>query len=231
MFVFLASRDEFFTEGESAVNHFRYFSVVILLCSTVVLLHAHDAGATLPSRQPLSYLPHVIDGLDSSDSAIDQSALDILGSGEFLSRVYGKPGSADSIDLFIGYFPSQRTSTTIHSPLHCLPGAGWSFLSSSHVEIKDSRGKPHRVGEYVIDSGDSKAFVIYWYYAHGRSVASEYLAKYYLLADAIRTNRTDGSLIRVITPIGPGGGIGMARARAESFTRQLFPMLPTYIPN
>lgn len=213
------------------MRHLRYILVVLLLSVAALLLHAHDNGAPLPSRQPLSQFPGVIDGWASRDLAIDPSSLAVLGPGEFLSRAYSQPGVADSISLFIGYFPSQRTGTTIHSPRHCLPGAGWTFVSSKYVDIKDSSGKPYRVGEYVISSGDSQAFVIYWYYAHGRSVASEYAAKYYLVADAMRTNRTDGSIIRVITPITPGDAVGTARARAESFTRQFLPILPKFIPN
>ncbi len=65
----------------------------------------------------------------------------------------------------------------------------------------DANGKPHRVGEYIIANGDARQFVIYWYQAHGRSVANEYMAKIYMVVDAMRMNRTDGALVRVITPI------------------------------
>jgi len=97
--------------------------------------------------------------------------------------------------------------------------------------LKDANGKAHRVGEYIIADGDNRQFVIYWYQAHGRSIANEYLAKIYLVADAIRLNRTDGALIRVITPIGGNERMPVARARAEAFTAQLMPMLPRFIPN
>jgi len=92
-------------------------------------------------------------------------------------------------------------------------------------------GKPHRVGEYIITNGDIRQFVIYWYQAHGRSVANEYMAKMYMVADAMRLNRTDGALVRVITPIEPREGTAAAKARAESFTAQLAPMLPRFIPD
>src|ERR1035441_8494654 len=72
------------------------------------------------------------------------------------------------------------------------------FVSSDSVDLIDASGKPHRVGEYIIANGDARQFVIYWYQAHGRSVANEYMAKIYMAADAIRLNRTDGALVRVI---------------------------------
>jgi EpsI family protein len=97
--------------------------------------------------------------------------------------------------------------------------------------LTDANSRPHRVGEYVISDGDRKQFVIYWYEAHGRSVADEYMAKLYLVADAIRMNRTDGALVRVITPVDPREGIADAKVRAEAFTRQLAPLLPRFVPD
>ena len=162
---------------------------------------------------------------------IDQETLDVLGAGDFLSRVYTHGGEAQPIGLFIGYFPTQRTGVTIHSPKNCLPGSGWAFESSQYVNLNDANGKAHRVGEYIIADGENRQFVIYWYQAHGRSIANEYLAKIYLVTDAIRLNRTDGALVRVITPIDAREGTSAARARAEAFTAQLVPMLSRFIPN
>jgi EpsI family protein len=87
------------------------------------------------------------------------------------------------------------------------------------------------VGEYIISNGDNRQYVIYWYQAHGRSVANEYLAKIYMVTDAMRLNRTDGALVRVITPIGPGEDTWAAKDRAEGFAAQLAPMLPRFIPD
>ena len=119
----------------------------------------------------------------------------------------------------------------MHSPRNCLPGSGWSFESSQYVTINDVNGKPHRVGEYIIANGDNRQFVIYWYQAHGRSVAIEYQAKVYLVSDAIRMNRTDGALVRVITPVYAATGVSAAREKAEGFVAELMPQLPRFIPN
>jgi EpsI family protein len=180
----------------------------------------------------LPQLPREIAGwIGSTDVPIDQETLDVLGAGDFLSRVYTHNPGVPSVGLFIAYFPTQRTGVTIHSPKHCLPGAGWVFESSQYVDLNDANGKPHRVGEYIISNGDDREFVIYWYQAHGRSVANEYLAKIYMVTDAMRLNRTDGGLVRVITPIDSTCGTSAARARAEAFTAQLAPLLPRFIPD
>ena len=167
------------------------------------------------------------------DEPIDDQVLQILGKGEFLNRVYEIPadkGRLPSVGLFIGYFPTQRTGQTIHSPQHCLPGAGWTFESSRYTTLQAADGKDYQLGEYVIGNGEVRQFVLYWYQAHGRSVANEYVSKAYLIADAIRLNRTDGALVRVITPIGPGEQVGDAKDRAVSFTKQMATQLPRIIP-
>jgi EpsI family protein len=209
----------------------RFWLVVTLLAGTALLLFARGNSDLVPASEPLSLVPRNIAGWWGSDIAIDQETLDVLGAGDFMSRVYIHDGHEPPIGLFIGYFPTQRTGVTIHSPKNCLPGSGWAFESSKYVDLTDVDGKAHRVGEYIIANGDNKQFVIYWYQAHGRSIANEYMAKIYLVADAIRLNRTDGSLVRVITPFDANQGISAARTRAEGFTAQLFPMLPRFIPN
>jgi EpsI family protein len=135
------------------------------------------------------------------------------------------------IGLFIGYFPTQRTGQSIHSPQNCLPGAGWTFDSRRYVTLTDVNGRSYKVGEYQISNGESRQFVIYWYQAHGRSIPNEYIARAYMVADAIRMDRTDGALVRVITQIAPTESVATARQRVVRFTNLMAPMLPRFIPN
>ena len=184
-------------------------------------------------------MPETIGTWTGRDLPLDSDTLAVLGKGDFLNRLYlstlpatqTPTGDALPISLFIGYFPTQRTGQTMHSPQHCLPGAGWSFDSQKYTDIKDINGKDYDVGEYVISNGETRQFVIYWYQAHGRSIPNEYKAKAYMVADAIRMNRTDGALVRVITPILPTESLASARTRAVRFTSQMVPFLPRFIPD
>ncbi len=209
----------------------RFWTVVLLLAATALLMYAHGNTDVIPLSEPLSKFPGSIAGWTGSEQPIDQDDLNILGPGDFLSRVYTRAGQSQPIGLYIGYYPTQRMGDLIHSPKHCLPGAGWLFDSSRYVDLIDANGKAHHVGEYIISNGDNRQFVIYWYQAHGRSVANEYMARIYMTIDAMRMNRTDGALVRVITPIDPIEDTSVARARAEGFTAQLVPVLPRFIPN
>ncbi len=213
---------------------YRFLTIALLLGSVTILLDMRPGVDRVPASQPLDQMSQSIDGMISRDIPIDNGVLKVLGSGSFLNRVYMKPPvagleqDATAVGLFIAYFPTQRTGQAIHSPQNCLPGAGWSFVSSRQVRIDNMRGN---VGEYVISNGMINQLVLYWYRAHGRSIASDYLAKAYMLTDAIRYNRTDGALIRVITPIQSTETTEMAHARATTFASHLATTLPVYIPD
>lgn len=213
------------------MRHLRFWTAVLLLTGTALLLHTRAKADRNPPSEPLSQFPRIIAGWTGIDQTIDQETLNVLGAGDFLARLYTQGSKTAPINLFIGYFPTQRTGQTIHSPKNCLPGAGWVFEWSNYVDLIDVNGESHRVGEYIISSGETREFVIYWYQAHGRSVANEYMAKVYMVVDAIRLNRTDAALVRVITPIASGEDVPAARKRAEAFTMQLAPLLPRFIPD
>ena len=213
------------------MNTARFWVVAVLLAGAAILLQIRGNHDLTPASTPLAQVPNTIMGYTGRDVPIDQETLDVLGVGDILSRVYANGDQTPPIGLLLAYYPTQRTGVTMHSPKHCLPGSGWVFESSRYVVLNDANGKPHQVGEYVISNGDSRQFVIYWFQEQGRSIASEYLARVYLVAEAMKQNRTDGALVRVITPILPGDDPSAARARADGFTAQLTPMLPRFIPD
>jgi EpsI family protein len=185
-------------------------------------------------------MPQTIGPWTATDIPLDADVLAVLGKGVFLNRVYILPrpprGTTDepptpAIGLFIGYFPTQRTGQSIHSPQHCLPGAGWTFEQSGVTKLKSGDGKDIQVGEYIISDGTVKAEVLYWYRSHGRTIADDYQAKLYTLADSIRYSRTDAALVRIITQLTPGENPATAHERAVSFAEQMNPLLPAFIPN
>jgi EpsI family protein len=164
------------------------------------------------------------------DIPIPQWALDVLGAGEFLERDYRRALDEPSVDLFLAYFPSQRMGSTIHSPQNCLPGSGWTPAEFARVDLARPGGGNIKVNRYVLAKGLDHLLVFYWYQAHGRAVANEYWAKFYLVADAIRMNRSDGAMIRVMMPIGRNESQASAEQRGVAFVQDLLPLLGRYIP-
>ena len=130
---------------------------------------------------------------------------------------------------------SQRQGDAVHSPLNCLPGAGWQPVSKAALPVPvQLRGGTTtiEVNRYVIEKGIDRQLVLYWYQSHGRVIASEYTGKFMLVADAIRLNRTDTALVRVVVPIPKDGPSPEAQAEetARSFVQAIVPVLDPYIP-
>jgi EpsI family protein len=207
----------------------RHWTVPVLLVASAGLLQARHKIELIPNHLPVSSFPIQVGNWRGQDQQISDAILAVLGPGDFLSRVYLQPGQP-SLGFFLAYFPSQQTGDTIHSPKNCLPGAGWMPVESSRIWLPASDGKTIPANRYIIQNGTERQIVLYWYLAHGRAVASEYWARFYLVADAIRMNRTDGALIRIITPIEHGENSEAAEQRAVNFAQQILPSLNEYVP-
>ena len=209
----------------------RFGIAAVLMLATALLLQAHSRSEFYPPRTPLSSVPSQIDGWTGTDSALDQQTLDILGPGEFLVRDYENASQPQpGINLYIAYFPTQKTGDVIHSPNHCLPGAGWVPTSREKVRITRPDGSSFPVNRYVVSKSGERQLVLYWFQAHGRALASEYWAKYYLVSDSVRMNRSDGGLVRLMTPMLNGESPEAAEARVMKLGSQLLPLLDSYIP-
>lgn len=209
----------------------RFGIAAVLMLATALVLQAHSRAEFFPPRASLGSLPSQIEGWTGTDSVLDQQTLDILGPGEFLIRDYENASEPQPwINLYIAYFPTQKTGDTIHSPNHCLPGAGWVPTSREMVQIEGPRGSSFPVNRYVVSKSGERQLVLYWFQAHGRAVASEYWAKYYLVSDSVRMNRSDGGLVRLMTPMLRGESPDAAEARIMKLGSQLLPLLDSYIP-
>jgi len=212
----------------------KLWTVIVLLVAATVVLRVRGDVDRVPPSEPLNLMPETIGEWTATDVPLDAEVLAVLGKGVFLNRTY-KPMTESAkapIGLFIGYFPTQRTGQSIHSPQHCLPGAGWVFDQSGVTNVKSGDGgKDIQVGEYVISNGNDRAEVLYWYRSHGRSIADDYTAKLYTLADSIRYSRTDAALVRIVTPMSQNESRAEAHQRAVAFAEQLNPLLPAFIPN
>jgi EpsI family protein len=227
------------------------FIVAVLLIATVAVFLQFRARAEIfPPRPPLHTFPQQLDPWSGSDIPIDPDTLEVLGPGEFLHRAYEhgseqnetEPSGATqpapdnsasaqpAIDLFLAYFPSQRAGETPHSPQHCLPGSGWASVENQRITLVLPGETPFPANRYIIAKGDSRELVLYWFWAHGRGVASEYWNKYYLVKDAIQLNRTDGALVRMVTPMSPYETPAAALQRLLPFAAQVAPLLDRYIP-
>jgi EpsI family protein len=200
---------------------------VALLLGAFILLHTVSHGEPVVSRRPLSELPYSVGKWSGQERPFSDQITQAAGVSDYTNRFYYSEGVAP-VELYVGYYGSQRTGDTIHSPRNCLPGAGWDPIRSGFVTVPVALGRKIVVNEYLIQQDQNRQLVFYWYQTGGRIIASEYAGKFWMVADAISRNRTDGALIRLVTPITDNEE--RAQARLVEFTRDLFPKLDVILP-
>ena len=204
-------------------------SVVILSAG----LYGARAGSheTTVSRTALAGLPRTLgDWSGHTDVPLGKDVIGVLGVDDYLNRTYVN-ASGQPAHLYIGYYGSQRQGDTIHSPLNCLPGAGWQIMDGGRTAL-DVGGSRLTVNRYVIQKGLDRQVALYWYQGRGRVIANEYANKFWLLVDSARLHRSNGSLVRVLAPVAPlaSASVVAADAAAADFTRALYPRLGAYLP-
>jgi EpsI family protein len=200
---------------------------VVFLISVFLLLHTVSHGKPVVLQQHLRDLPYVMDGWKGEERQFDDDVIEAAGVSDYTNRPYFKE-SEPVVQLYVGYYASQATGDTIHSPKNCLPGAGWDPIESKYATIPISTKRQIVVNEYTVQKDAERQLVFYWYQGRGRTIASEYVGKFWLVVDAVTRNRTDAALIRVNTPMSDGRERAFTRLR--EFTQAVFPKLEILIP-
>jgi EpsI family protein len=203
---------------------------VVTLCLLLQagVLYSSIRTEVIPESRPLAGVPVDLGTWHlKQEGVVEQEVLDVLKADDLLNRVYGSgPRQAA---LFVAAFRTQRTGKTPHSPKNCLPGSGWEPLASAETSIDVGQAAPIVVNRYIISHGDDRALVLYWYQSRDRVVANEYKAKFWAVADAIRLNRTDTALVRVLVPVVDRDEDSAANTAVE-FVRAFFGTLRQYLP-
>ena len=162
-----------------------------------------------------------------NDQILDDETLKVLRASDYLSRDF-RTSDGQVANLYVGYYASQRTGATYHSPLNCLPGSGWTLSEPGKATVALPDGSTFVANKYVIQNGDYRSMMIYWYQGRGRNVASEYWGKVYTVFDSVRLRRSDGALVRVTVPMGDSETA--AEQTAIKFASAASSVLPEFVP-
>lgn len=203
----------------------------VLAATLIVACGVYTRGAAGPEhpapRTPLSSMPFILGEWRGSDAApLADDVLSQLGVDDYINRHYVGTG-APPVAVYVGYYASQRQGDTIHSPRNCLPGAGWHPVFAERMEIA-AGGARVPVNRVLIQKGTNRQAVLYWYQGRGRIVAGEFANKGWLMLDAARLRRTDGGLVRLMTPV--AGTAEEAFARLSAMSGALGPFLRNHLP-
>jgi EpsI family protein len=199
-----------------------------LLLLQGVVLYSAVRQEVVPESRPLAAMPRDLGPWKFvQDGVVDPETQAILQADDILNRTYVNGGTA--ANFFVAGFRSQRTGKAPHSPKNCLPGSGWLPLDDRIISVDVGSRSPIEVNRYVISHGDERSLVLYWYQSRDRAVASEYKAKFWVVADAMRYNRTDTALVRVVIPIA-NKDEATAEKAARDLVKTFYSTLLGYLP-
>jgi exosortase D (VPLPA-CTERM-specific) len=199
-------------------------AALLLVAIALPLIHRAALIYPVPLRQTLDNFPLQLGAWQGRHTAVDPVMVRATRATAYLNADYINPGH-DSINLWIAYYADQRGGATVHSPFSCLTGAGWTVVESSSAEV--APGRPVKC--LLMEQAGQRLVVYYWYIQRGRWLTSEYLNKLFIGYDRLAQNRSDGALVRLITPAPAASQL--ARPRLDAFAGLLVPVLPQFIPD
>ena len=231
-----------------------FLIAVLLLIGTFGLIQSFSSNEQLLSNKAFAQFPLTLaEEWKGRELGLDEKVLEVLNLSDYMMRVYvpvvAKGGEESELSegeaqktqlksveadlpvwLYVGFYQSQRTGATYHSPKNCLPGAGWQFMEADYVTIPMPGNVNITINKVLIQKGLEKQVILYWYHDRGRVIASEYWAKGYLVWDAMTKNRTDGSLVRLSVPV-KDVTVQEAFDHGVGFLHDLWPTLLEYMPD
>jgi len=216
-------------------------AMLLILLAAVVPARALPTRTEVPpARADFSAFPLAFADWHGRRSTLDAVYLDTLKLDDYVLADFARGNTGDGsgtlgmpVNLYVAYYASQRTGQSAHSPRSCLPGGGWTILEFGRREITGLGGDGGllRVNRVIVQHGAERQLVYYWFQERGRDITSEYLVKWYLFEDALMRNRTDGALVRLITPLRENEPLAAADARLAQFSADVLPTLRDYLPN
>ncbi|MCQ8103476.1 VPLPA-CTERM-specific exosortase XrtD [Methylomonas sp. SURF-2] len=229
--------DEWFAAGKSVqmdwyLNKSVFAVLALIVAVGVAGVFVRGDEEIIPQRKAFLNFPMQLGDWRGHRDYIEKKYLDALKLTDYVIANYVTEDAASAVNFYSAYYQSQRKGASVHSPRSCIPGDGWQITSFGQRDFPDLQvqGSPLRINRAVIEKGDYRQLVYYWFQQRGRSITNEYMVKWYLFYDAIAMHRTDGALVRLVTSLDKGQDIEVADQRLQAFMRDMVKVLPDYLP-
>jgi exosortase D (VPLPA-CTERM-specific) len=185
----------------------------------------------IPERRDFDgVLAEFDDGWDKEVRPIDPTVAEVLGADDTIVVNLSSP-QGDVYNLYMAYLDAQRDGRSWHSPRQCIPGGGWKITRHTIEKTRTAAGAPFTYNRMIIENRDNRQLVYYWYDQRGRKVANEFVMKFWLIVDAVTRKRSDGAMVRLITPVLDGMTVEEADAKLQEMQGRLQTFLPAYVPD
>lgn len=204
--------------------------IVAILLFTAGLTTFVTKSERIKPNKPFSEFPLSIKDWQGDTGKLDEQVSNILGVEDYILANFQNTKLQAGVNLYVGFYQSQKEGDIIHSPKNCMPGAGWNIISTSIEPVTiDSTNENIKVIKLLLQKGPERQIVLYWFQSRGRIIASEYMQKIWLVVDSITKHRTDGSFVRLVTPVVTDESAALHALK--NFAGDIYPILKEYIPS
>ena len=219
-----------FNGGWRSLLEAKFVVAVGILLLTFGLSHGIEFRQKIPISKSFSQFPMEIGEWKGTTEVMDQKSLDVLKFSDYILAEY-KNTQGKSLNFYVSYFQDQRKGEAIHSPETCFPAGGWQFKEAGTEQLALVGGTSSLpVNRGFIEKNGTKELAYFWFPMRGRVLTKLYQIKLYNFLDALTKQRTDGALVRVMTPLYSDEKLEDAEARLQGFTRQVVPVLNNFLP-
>lgn len=181
----------------------------------------------IPERKVFAGIPYEYEGWRTQVRPMDPTVAEVLGADDTIVVNLTSPDN-QFYNLYIAYLEAQRDGRSWHSPRQCIPGGGWQITQHDIIPVEGADGKTYN--RLVIQNRNHRQLVYYWYDQRGRMIANEFKMKFLLMFDAVTKKRSDGAMVRLMTPVSDKEAIADADARLLEQMANLKTFLPEYVP-
>lgn len=203
-------------------------SLVLLPLVASQTIHREEL---VPNRQSFLEFPMTIAEWSGIAYPLEARYIETLRFDDYVLADYRRSRETP-VTTYVAYYSSQRKGQSAHSPQSCIPGGGWEISALDRIQLDPPSDRQQTPANRVlIQKGDQRQLVLYWFKQRDRVIANEYLVKLYVFWDALTRRRTDGALIRLTTPIQPNERVDTAEGRLLQFARDMNPILSQYVPD
>ncbi|MEA1968953.1 MAG: EpsI family protein [Thermodesulfobacteriota bacterium] len=209
----------------------RVLIVSAIMVLTMVVLGFVNHSENIKPNKSFDLFPMEIETWNGSTSRFDEKVYDLLGVDDSILATY-RSDKGEAVQLYVGFYQSQKEGDLIHSPKNCMPGSGWNITETSieKVAVNDAvNNNSINVIRLILEKGSQKQVVLYWFQSRGRIISSEYMQKIWLVIDSITKQRTDGSFVRLIASVDKDEQITLKFMK--NFIKDIYPYLNVYIPS
>lgn len=208
------------------MNRTPFVVALVTIVAAAAVLRFVEYAPAVPLHSPLHEFPLRVAEWQGQTSFFTPEIVSALHVDDYVLRDY-RDRSGRPLGLYIAYWGAQPPETRLHSPAVCLPAAGW-YIAHAGLERIRINDRMITVNNNLIQMGDARQVVLYWYQMHGAVAAKELQAMSLLAWTSLTQHRTDEALVRINAPV-----IGSPQETVERevvFVRTAFPWLERFLP-